>query len=84
MSTNNSSNDWNKQIIKEFHANGGKVGGQFEGRDALLLHTIGAKSNQPRVSPLVFLQPSLRPSSPHTSPERSSYGSQQHAQDIQQ
>ena len=47
-------NDWNKQIIEEFHANGGKVGGPFEGAPLLLLHTTGAKSGQPRINPLVY------------------------------
>ena len=48
-------NDWNASIIKEFHANGGKVGGPFEGADLLLLTTKGAKSGQPRVNPLAYL-----------------------------
>ncbi len=41
-----------KKIIEEFRANGGKVGGKFTGRILLLLHTTGAKSRQPRVTPL--------------------------------
>jgi deazaflavin-dependent oxidoreductase (nitroreductase family) len=47
-------NDWNKQIIDEFRANGGKVGGQFEGAPLLLLHTTGAKSGQARVNPVMY------------------------------
>jgi deazaflavin-dependent oxidoreductase (nitroreductase family) len=47
-------NDWNAQIIEEFRANGGKVGGQFEGAPLLLLHTTGAKSGQERVNPLMY------------------------------
>jgi deazaflavin-dependent oxidoreductase (nitroreductase family) len=46
--------DWNSQIIAEFRANGGKVGGPFEGGTLLLLHTVGAKSGQPRVNPLMY------------------------------
>ena len=46
--------DWNKQIIDEFRANGGKVGGQFEGAPLLLLHTTGAKSGQARVNPVMY------------------------------
>ncbi len=46
--------DWNTQIIEEFHANGGKVGGEFAGTDLLLLHTRGAKSHQPRINPLAY------------------------------
>ncbi len=47
--------DFNKAIVDEFRTNGGKVGGPFEGGTLLLLHTIGAKSGQPRLSPLAYL-----------------------------
>ena len=47
-------NHWNKTIIEEFRANGGKVGGQFAGRPLLLLHTTGAKSRQQRVNPVAY------------------------------
>jgi len=46
--------DWNSQVIAEFRANGGKVGGPFEGGTLLLLHTVGAKSGQPRVTPVMY------------------------------
>ncbi|HEY8543711.1 MAG TPA: nitroreductase family deazaflavin-dependent oxidoreductase [Acidimicrobiales bacterium] len=46
--------EWNASIIEEFRANGGKVGGAFEGADLLLLHTTGARSGQERVNPLVY------------------------------
>jgi deazaflavin-dependent oxidoreductase (nitroreductase family) len=46
----------NQEIIDEFRANGGKVGGWFEGAPMLLLHTIGAKSGLPRVNPLMYQQ----------------------------
>jgi deazaflavin-dependent oxidoreductase (nitroreductase family) len=46
--------DWNANIIEEFRANGGKVGGMFAGAPLLLLHTTGAKSGQPRVNPLMY------------------------------
>ena len=49
-------NDWNQQIIKEFRENGGKVGGMFANATLLLLHTKGAKTGQPRLSPLAYLQ----------------------------
>jgi deazaflavin-dependent oxidoreductase (nitroreductase family) len=48
--------DWNSKIIEEFRANGGKVGGPFEGAPMLLLHTTGRKSGRERVNPLVYLQ----------------------------
>ena len=41
--------DWNSKIIEEFRANGGKVGGPFQGAPLLLLHTVGARTGQPRV-----------------------------------
>ena len=47
-------NNFNQKIIEEFRANGGKVGGQFAGAPMLLLTTIGAKSGQPRTSPMVY------------------------------
>ncbi len=46
-------NDWNRQIIDAFHANGGKNVPQF-GDNLLLLTTKGAKSSQERVNPLVY------------------------------
>lgn len=47
-------NEWNKAIIKEFRENGGKVGGQFENADLILLHTIGAKSGLERINPVAY------------------------------
>jgi deazaflavin-dependent oxidoreductase (nitroreductase family) len=47
-------NDWNRKIIEEFRANGGKVGGQFEGANLLLLRTTGARSGQERVNPVAY------------------------------
>jgi deazaflavin-dependent oxidoreductase (nitroreductase family) len=46
--------DWNSKIIEEFRANDGKVGGQFEGAPLLLLHTVGAKTGQQRVNPMMY------------------------------
>ena len=48
-------NDRNLAIIKEFRANGGKVGGNFAGRTLLLLHTVGAKSRQERINPVAYI-----------------------------
>ena len=47
-------NDVNAGIIREFRENAGKVGGFFEGRSLLLLHTIGAKSGEARVNPVLY------------------------------
>ncbi|ORV91620.1 deazaflavin-dependent nitroreductase [Mycobacterium interjectum] len=49
-------NAFNTSIIDEFRANDGKVGGQFEGANLLLLTTTGAKSGQPRVNPLAYFR----------------------------
>ncbi len=49
-----SPNDFNQQVIAEFRANEGKVGGPFAGSPMVLLTTTGAKSGKERVSPLVY------------------------------
>jgi deazaflavin-dependent oxidoreductase (nitroreductase family) len=46
--------DWNAQIIDEFRANAGKVGGMFAGAPLLLLHSTGAKSGNERLNPLMY------------------------------
>jgi deazaflavin-dependent oxidoreductase (nitroreductase family) len=46
---------FNKGIVEEFRANGGKVGGPFEGADMVLLTTTGAASGKKRMVPLVYL-----------------------------
>ena len=47
-------NDWNQNVIEEFRANGGRVGGMFEGSPLLLLHHAGARTGVRRVSPLMY------------------------------
>ena len=46
--------DFNTQIIEEFRANDGRVGGMFKGVSLLLLHTIGVKSGKERINPLAY------------------------------
>jgi deazaflavin-dependent oxidoreductase (nitroreductase family) len=46
--------DWNQQIIDEFRANDGSVGGRFARRTLLLLHHRGAKTGTERVNPLAY------------------------------
>jgi len=48
--------DRNKNIINEFRANEGRVGGRFEGRTLLLLHNKGAKSQQERINPVAYVR----------------------------
>jgi deazaflavin-dependent oxidoreductase (nitroreductase family) len=53
--------DYNAEIIKEFRANGGRVGGMWEGTTLILIHHIGARSGVERVTPLgCFSQPGGR------------------------
>ena len=47
--------DFNTSVISDFRANGGKVGGPFEGSPMLLLHTTGAKSGAERINPMMYL-----------------------------
>jgi deazaflavin-dependent oxidoreductase (nitroreductase family) len=46
---------WNQRIIEEFRTNEGQVGGRFQGAPLLLLHTRGAKTDQERVNPMMYL-----------------------------
>jgi deazaflavin-dependent oxidoreductase (nitroreductase family) len=48
--------EFNRKVIEEFRANEGRVGGQFEGAPVLLLTSTGAKSGQPRTTPVVYQQ----------------------------
>jgi deazaflavin-dependent oxidoreductase (nitroreductase family) len=45
----------NTAIIEEFRANGGKVGGRFEGVTVLLIHHKGARTGTERVNPLAYV-----------------------------
>jgi deazaflavin-dependent oxidoreductase (nitroreductase family) len=47
-------NDFNQQVISEFRANQGKVGGQMANMPMLLLTTTGAKSGRTITKPLVY------------------------------
>ncbi len=47
-------NEGNRRVIEEFRANAGKVGGRFEGRPLLLLHSFGARTGLERVNPLAY------------------------------
>ena len=47
-------NDFNQQVIKEFRANQGKVGGQMAGMPMILITMTGAKSGKTITKPLVY------------------------------
>jgi deazaflavin-dependent oxidoreductase (nitroreductase family) len=49
-------NDFNKQIIEEFRANAGVVGGPFQGATLVLLTTTGAKSGKRSTSPVMYME----------------------------
>ncbi|MER5350466.1 nitroreductase/quinone reductase family protein [Kitasatospora sp. NPDC002551] len=49
-------NDYNRQVIAEFRAAEGVVGGDFAGRTLLLLTTRGRRSGESRTTPLVYLE----------------------------
>jgi deazaflavin-dependent oxidoreductase (nitroreductase family) len=51
----NDMNDWNQQIIAEFRANEGRVGGPFEGAPMVLVTHRGARSGIERTTPLMYL-----------------------------
>ena len=44
---------FNRGIVDEYRATGGTVSGQFAGAPLLLLTTTGARSGEPRTTPLV-------------------------------
>ncbi|TMR23926.1 nitroreductase family deazaflavin-dependent oxidoreductase [Nonomuraea turkmeniaca] len=48
-------NEFNQQIIDEFRANEGRVGGMFEGSPLVLLTTTGAKSGRAVTTPVMYL-----------------------------
>ena len=44
--------DFNRKIVEEFRANGGRVSGTLAGTTLILLHHIGARTGIERVTPL--------------------------------
>jgi deazaflavin-dependent oxidoreductase (nitroreductase family) len=48
--------NYNETIIEEFRANGGVVGGPFEGSTLLLLTTTGAKSGKRHTTPVMYME----------------------------
>lgn len=46
--------EWNQRVIEEFRANGGKVGGNFEGAPMILVHHRGRRSGLERVNPMMY------------------------------
>lgn len=48
-------NDFNQQVIEEFRANRGRVGGHFEGARLILLTTTGARTGAEHTTPVAYL-----------------------------
>ncbi len=47
--------DWNRQVIEQFRATGGKMGGDWSGQPLLLLHHRGRRSGADHVAPVMYL-----------------------------
>jgi deazaflavin-dependent oxidoreductase (nitroreductase family) len=47
--------NYNRQVIEEFRANEGKVGGVWEDTPLLMLTTTGAKSGERRITPMAYM-----------------------------
>jgi deazaflavin-dependent oxidoreductase (nitroreductase family) len=45
---------WNDTVIEQFRAGEQRIASMFDRSSLLLLHTTGAKSGQPRTSPLAY------------------------------
>ncbi len=54
MSSTPPAGGFNQQVIEDFRANNGAVGGFFTGKPVLILHTTGAKTGKKRLNPLVY------------------------------
>jgi deazaflavin-dependent oxidoreductase (nitroreductase family) len=53
--------DWNTQVIEQFRANHGRVGGGFEGAPMVLLHHRGRSSGADYVNPVMYLADATDP-----------------------
>jgi hypothetical protein len=66
-------NDYNRRLIEEFRAHGGKVGGMWEGTPLLLLTTRGATSGERRTTPMGYMPEGDRLNKLSTTPDNT-YG----------
>ena len=48
-------NDYNQRLIEQFRADRSSNGDAFKGRSLLLLTTTGARSGQPRTTPMMYV-----------------------------
>ncbi|CAM3991868.1 nitroreductase/quinone reductase family protein [Tsukamurella strandjordii] len=73
---NGAVSDFNKDIIEEFRANNGTVSAMGFGRALVLVHSVGAKSGEPRINPLAGIRDGdswLIPASAGGSPKNPSW-----------
>lgn len=54
--------DWNRQVIEQFRATGGKMGGDWAGQPLLLLHHRGRRSGAEHIAPVMYLADADDPS----------------------
>jgi len=47
--------DWNAQVVADFRANEGRVGGQFAGAPMTLVHHLGRKTGRELLAPMMYL-----------------------------
>ena len=47
--------DWNAQVIEQFRATGGRMGGDWSGQPLLLLHHRGRRTGAEHVAPVMYL-----------------------------
>jgi len=52
--TTSAAGSWNDQVIAQFRAGDLRIADMFDRSALVLLHTIGAKSGEPRTSPLAY------------------------------
>jgi deazaflavin-dependent oxidoreductase (nitroreductase family) len=46
--------DWNRQVIEQFRATGGKMGGDWAGQPLLLLHHRGRRTGAEHIAPVMY------------------------------
>lgn len=47
--------EWNRDVVAEFRANEGRIGGPFAGAPIVLLHHVGRRSGDPHIAPTMYL-----------------------------
>jgi deazaflavin-dependent oxidoreductase (nitroreductase family) len=62
--------NWNAQVIEEFRANEGRVGGNFEGAPMTLVHHRGRRSGRDYVTPMMYLADQSDPATIYVFPSK--------------